>query len=665
MPTIQEYESSIINRLAATDPQMNTSLGTPIRKIITAVATEIANYAVDQNTTNSLYALESVSGIELDYVVGQFGFTRQEAHAAYGTVRLSRDNGDQMLAIPYGSQFYKPATATTRAIVFQTVTYQELKEGVTSAELAVTCVTAGSDGNVAADTVTAVANGGSYYAVTNPYPMVGGRDAETDEELRARFLQTVFRNVSGTQDQYLGLALANNNITRAKLITSQSRGTEVLQVEPVESQVYGYIAIPEEDYDIDEYLTRSNGRYCLWVSYPDTGEMLSYEQYTLTSPFDGTITFDKTLDYTQLLAKSSIVTNTPYPLVKTPVAGVTAVKVGDTTLVEGTNYTWSSTGITFLTTLTGDPQVDYTYYFVQIGALIQVEFDYKSSIHEDDRSVDLFVDGESLQQVTDIQYIDFSKLIGLDEGRWVRADGDAPEAGHPYIMLSYQPVHGSFGNVNVGVDTILKEGDDYNVIYDNTNAAGSTSSISGIEILSGVTGATGEPDHITVNGQDIYDLTPIAVPYYYNDLVESVQTLVDQQSVVTMDCIVHAAPTRYFDIYLSLMYSTYSRDSINSTVEEAVLNWANTLPMGAPVQFSDIETVVANIPGVDNVRVATSYDANGAIVYDDIGAYGIVEYQRDMTTIKEWFTSDFRLKPNELFSVKSVIIYAKSQNTWR
>ena len=53
----QSYESSIISTLAATDPQMNTGLGTPVRKIISAVAQELANYGVDANVTSTLYSL--------------------------------------------------------------------------------------------------------------------------------------------------------------------------------------------------------------------------------------------------------------------------------------------------------------------------------------------------------------------------------------------------------------------------------------------------------------------------------------------------------------------------------------------------------------------------------------------------------------------------------
>ena len=65
-----DYERSIISALSVSDPSMDTSLGSPIRKIISAVAVQLADYRVDANTTNTLYAIDAVSGAELDYLVG-------------------------------------------------------------------------------------------------------------------------------------------------------------------------------------------------------------------------------------------------------------------------------------------------------------------------------------------------------------------------------------------------------------------------------------------------------------------------------------------------------------------------------------------------------------------------------------------------------------------
>ncbi|MBS7225481.1 MAG: baseplate J/gp47 family protein [Clostridiaceae bacterium] len=58
-----------------------------------------------------------------------------------------------------------------------------------TAEVLVSCVTAGAAGNVAASTVTAMpVQIAGISAVTNPEPMTGGYDAESDKSLMERFL---------------------------------------------------------------------------------------------------------------------------------------------------------------------------------------------------------------------------------------------------------------------------------------------------------------------------------------------------------------------------------------------------------------------------------------------------------------------------------------------
>ena len=166
----------MVNALRVTDPTLNTSLGTPIRKMLSAVASELARLSQDQVQTTSLYSLDALSGSDLDALVAQFGFTRQVARAARGYVKITRDNGDSVWAVPYGTQFWRPATSSTASIGFSTMAYAEMAEGVLSCEVSVCAVQAGSAGNVPADTVTLSSPTG-YVPVPNPAPTPGGRSA--------------------------------------------------------------------------------------------------------------------------------------------------------------------------------------------------------------------------------------------------------------------------------------------------------------------------------------------------------------------------------------------------------------------------------------------------------------------------------------------------------
>lgn len=654
MPTSQEHERSIINALAITDPSMDTGLGTPIRKVISAVANEMAAYDVDTNTTTSLYSIESVSGTELDYLVGLFGFTRQAAKRATGTVRIKRDNGDSVLQIAYGTQFMKPATAMSPAITFQTTAYQELAEGVLSAEIAVVATVNGLVGNVPANTITYANSFGGYFKVTNENPTVGGRDAESDENLRARFLATVFRNMAGTKDQYAGLAYAHEDVNRVNIIGRESRYSEVVMVG---SGYTAHATASKIDMDVEFFIDLSKR---LWVKDTDSdtvidGGYISVDQ--TQSPF--VITFlGKEVSETVLFA-----TNVAVQLSYLPIVEVDSVVVGGSTLVEDTDYTVDYDAGTITFSISSSPvniaSIVYKQSPVSVGQYVTIEFDYISKHNRGgNNDVDIFVDCRYPQLASDIQFLDITNTVtSATAANWLLGDNTLPIEGSVFIALSHQPVLSSTGAVNVGVSQTLYEGTHYALMYDNTKKAGSNIAADAILFTGWTVG-----DGVMTYGSgateiSIPDGTAFSIPYYYNSDVDSVQTLISEQSVMTMDTVVHEAKRRYFDVNLAVMYSAKNRSDVNNSIESAVRAWATGLPFGAIVQFSDIETVVANVAGVDNVRVAKSTDGTD---------YGIVEYARDGVTLVSQvpYTDDFGLAQDEVFELNSLNIINKSQQNW-
>lgn len=672
MPSAQDHEQSIINALMVTDPQIDTGLGTTIRKLISAVALELSGYTTDRDVTQTLYALESVSGAELDYMVGQFGFTRQLANNARGTVTVSRDNADSLFSIDYGTQFYVAATASTNSIFFQSTAYQEMPPGVTSVDVSVVAVNAGAIGNVAANTIRYSAANVGFISCTNMMPTSGGRDAETDDELRRRFLATVFRNESGTREQYLGLALAHASIGRAKMIGQESHYTEITQVEN------GYVASLVPSKVAAEVRRYYPGK--VWVRNTDTGELFNSGEYQFelnTSSGVTTITFLPQSIDEEVGPVSSAATSfqLAYPVFNTNNVTYKRVRNGVQTAISKTGLTISNGNI-----LTANPGVSgagfamgdaiiisYTYCRASVGDFVTVEFDYNSKRTRDDlRACELFVDGENPQAARDIQYVDFDKVITTDiaNNKYRRADGTKPTVNNLYIPLSHQPVMGSQNRqISVGTSIVLSEGRDFNYIYDITEAEGGTIAADGIELI----GSMSNNKFVTQTAA-LDDESPMSIPYYYNSVPEQVQQLTDSQSVVTMDVCVHQANRRRVGIYLTLMYSTFPRDSIASSVEGAIISWCNNLQFGASVQFSDIETIAANTVGVDNVRVSIEQDAGGARINDGKGhsyvAYGIIEYARDGETIIGQKTGDFLLNENEVLDIQWIQVYARAQSNW-
>lgn len=671
MPTAQQHEQSIINALRVTDPQLDTSLGTAVRKLISAVSLELSGYTTDASATTTLYALESVSGAELDYLVGQFGFSRQLASPARGTITISRENADSFLPIDYGSQFYVGATAVSAPIFFQTTAYQEMETGVTSAEISVIATIPGAIGNVAANTIKYSNGYVGYLECTNKLPTSGGRDAETDDELRKRFLATIFRNESGTRDQYIGLALAHTAVGRAKLIGQESHYTEITQVQEGYSASLVAERVAKE---VEYYFPKK-----VWVRNTDTTRLLeggSYEFELNPNTGETTVTL---LPVDAIEEVGPVGNNTStYQLDHVVYQPNNVVYKVDGRVISSAGLSISGDILTVVPDAVGHEfsfgdaiVVEYQYIPASVGDFLTVEFDYHSKrVRDSVRSCELFVDGNTPQPAIDIQYVDFDKIITAEnQAAYQRKNGSLPAIGSLYIPLSHQPVNGSQnGRVSIGASLSLNEGANFEYIYDVTVAEGGTVASDGIELLGeldttrGVFKVYNATEH-SYTDYELEDETPISIPYYYNSVPSAVQTLTDAQSVVTMDTCVHQAARRRVGIYLTMMYSTFPRDTVAESAKAAIIQWSNNLQFDAAIQFSDIETVVANTGGVDNVRISTEEDAGGKMI-GSFSACGIIEYARDGETVIGQRMEDFVLDENEVLDVMWVEVYGRAQSTW-
>lgn len=733
----------MVNALRVTDPTLNTSLGTPIRKMLSAVASELARLSQDQVQTTSLYSLDALSGSDLDALVAQFGFTRQVARAARGYVKITRDNGDSVWAVPYGTQFWRPATSSTAAIGFSTMAYAEMAEGVLSCEVSVCAVQAGSSGNVPADTVTLSSSTG-YVSVTNPEPTAGGRDAETDAQLRQRFLETVFRNEAGTRDQLLGLARAHAEVSRALSVGQSSRYVETVQVVRPKREGSVHFDLkraPVADVSADHFTHEVKGPWNgssgahvglvdpsrrHWVTLSDTSAPVARGRYDVTSytwksedgkehelegarvefkplwaeetigPFRASTDGDVrtySLSHGSIRKVKSVTAATPgsKDVVMSPeevrddhgdIVGMEARFEGVTYLTIDYESGVATAGKVTTATIgsTTSFRVSYEHEQVADGQFVTVEFDYRSTLSRSDRNdVELYVDGLLPTKVSDIAYLRFANAVdATNRSRWRREDGSMPAVGSLYVPLSYQPMSSSAGYVNVGTSQILVEHRDFEMLHDAGSCMRSPLGCDAVEILG--EGGSETDTFFYVGGKaeptaKLTDETPMNIPYYYNGVPGAVQDLVSAQSVVTQDVCVHEVKRRHIGIYLTVMYSTFPRETIAQRVEDAVVSWAGSLPIGSQFQFSDVETVAANLSGVDNVRVSTKEDAQGAVlgsvtaagevgVYkkgDHPGAFGVVEVERDGKTLRAQFTKDFAVYADEVLDVQFVKVYSTAQ----
>ena len=215
--TPNQVAAAILATVSQTVPELSCAIGTPERGIIDACAQQISAADISQYTTGGMMDINQKSGLELDQWVGQFAFGRLQGSYAEGEVTLTVTNvAAATLNIPLGSQFYTtPGLAgQNQTLYFSSTQAVTLAAGQYSCTIPVRCTTVGTAGNVPPDSITSQSAALGASTVTNLAAMTGGTNTETDAQLRQRFQDTFLRNISGTRDWYINLALQNNNVSR-------------------------------------------------------------------------------------------------------------------------------------------------------------------------------------------------------------------------------------------------------------------------------------------------------------------------------------------------------------------------------------------------------------------------------------------------------------------
>ena len=126
--------------------------------------------------------VSSAEGVSLDRKCQDIGIMRQLATRATGTIQFSGADGTQIF------EGFEVQTAT--GIVFRTTTATTISGALARADIE--AVDAGVAGNVGAGAISRMVRPqAGVTGVTNPDPTSGGRDTETDAQLRERYVRSV------------------------------------------------------------------------------------------------------------------------------------------------------------------------------------------------------------------------------------------------------------------------------------------------------------------------------------------------------------------------------------------------------------------------------------------------------------------------------------------
>ena len=238
MPVLSQGQLSeqMVAQIRLLKPTISAEVGTPERLIFDTVSNAIAESSVDLVGLQEALNVDSKFGSNLTNFMSLFGFERQVATTATGFVKFKRNVPATVnIVIPAGIILKSHISTATDGILpeFVTTSTVTLHVGEKETELVpIKAKNPGSIGNVPAEAVTIMSFAPvlGITSVTNPAATTGGTDQEDDNSLKTRFKNTVFRNLAGTEDQFLALSVATAFSTKANVIGPISKYQEYIQV---------------------------------------------------------------------------------------------------------------------------------------------------------------------------------------------------------------------------------------------------------------------------------------------------------------------------------------------------------------------------------------------------------------------------------------------------
>lgn len=603
MPTPDQIVQQMRDALAVSEPDLDTSIGSPTRKILDAVGVAIAPAYADSLISNYAFDIDSKTDAALDDFVAMLGFTRFAATRATGTVTFSRTTpADRSYVIPAQTQIATPNVTDLGSVIIATVVPAVLAVGQTSVDVPVQAVTGGEQGNVEAGSLTLfVTQLDGITSVTNDVALSGGTNVETDDALRDRVKRTALRSLAGTEQMYLGTALepyspfgstdgsTQQIVTAANVIGSSKRWREQVQV-----------------------------------------------------------------DGSHNAASSIPAANVKYVYAGTQVVGAD-IDGGDI-LTPGVHYTFDTT--------VSPPVVRILNNSAATGAILDLDFEYLPTASRNDPTagitnrVDVWVNGEDAVTASQVVYFSngttFSATAGapMDIAKFSRADtaNVYPTAGNIFLPLAFGPIL-TFPDQLVIGGTTYNKGTDYWVVHDDSAFGRGPTGMYGLEWLVSRALAAGTQISLT----ESYAWT-------YNYVPWRVEKAIRDWSLVTTDARAHAAkPILLLLNFVAILSPHADRTSVETALNTRMASFFAARGFDAVIQISDIIAEAHQVTGIDNIRFATSTDnaTNYAIQWIDSN-YDIIQTYANGAGR----AIDLTLGDNEVPVLADFIITPLAQNTW-
>lgn len=173
--------------------------------------------------------INTATGEYLDYHGASRGLTRKGAIKAKGVVAFKLETAlTYTISIPKGTLV---ATTGADTVTYETDIDTQIGIGKTLVSVPCTAIEGGRKGNAKATEVNVLVDAiADIYSVSNKNPFTGGVDAESDEDFRARILESVENVSNGANTAYYKkLALSVEGVSSASVV-ALGRGVGTVDV---------------------------------------------------------------------------------------------------------------------------------------------------------------------------------------------------------------------------------------------------------------------------------------------------------------------------------------------------------------------------------------------------------------------------------------------------
>ncbi|MBO5340367.1 MAG: baseplate J/gp47 family protein [Oscillospiraceae bacterium] len=226
MKTVDALYSDMLSDFAARTG-MTVSEGGDLSARLYAAAAQIYALYVQADWVNRQCFPQTAQGEYLDHHAQLRALERKAAARAEGTVRFFGDGASGVArSIPEGTVCMTPGLAR-----FVTTQDGVLPAGQSHVDVPVQAVEAGSAGNVIAGSIRSMAAVPvGITGCTNPTALTGGADAEGDEQLRARIMDSFARLPNGANAAFYEQAALSFDEVAAAVALPRNRGVGTVDV---------------------------------------------------------------------------------------------------------------------------------------------------------------------------------------------------------------------------------------------------------------------------------------------------------------------------------------------------------------------------------------------------------------------------------------------------